>query len=150
MKQDKMVNYQKNRKQVYETETLKAIRKMADKGQEITFYAVAKATGRSTRYLYGNATIRKEIEAHRKSETPKSEETLKTESTILRMECNRLQRELEKMKEENKETWKQKYYAEKQKRNAEHQRNVNMYHENMELKRQLRSLYSASAQSAQE
>ena len=135
MKQDKMVNYQKNRKKILENETLAAIRKMAARGEDITFYSVAKTTKRSSKYLYSNPKIRAEIESHRKNTTPISEATAKAESTILRIECKRLKKQLEKLEEEYGESWKQKYLD-------EHEKYLKMYHECQELKKQLKCIYS--------
>lgn len=136
MKQDKMVDYQKNRKMVLETETLAIIKKMVAKGKTINFSTVSKATKRTVKYLYDHPRIRAEIEAHRKPVTSKTEEAAQTEVTIVKMEYKRLKKEYEKLIKENGESWKQKY-------DAEHQKRLELFHENQELKRQIKSLYSS-------
>lgn len=135
MKQDSMVNYQKNRSEILETETLTTIRKMAKRGEKISFYAVAKATKRSVRYLYNNEKIRAEIDSLRKSPAPK------TETTIIRLECKRLHNKLNKLQAENSDTWKQKYLA-------EHKKFISAFKEIQELKKQLKSLYSEPTEKA--
>lgn len=135
MKQDKMVEFQKNRKAVMEAETLAVIRRMISKGKPVNFPSVAKATGHTTKYLYDNEKIRAEIMSHRKPVTPKSEESAKAETAILKIKNVKLQKENKKLKEENNETWKRKY-------EMEHQKNLVLYHEIQELKKQLKSLYS--------
>lgn len=141
MKQDNMINYQKNRSEILETETLTTIRKMAKRGEKISFYAVAKATKRSVRYLYNNEKIRAEIDSLRKSPAPKTETTAKAETTIIRLECKRLHNKLNKLQAENSETWKQKYLA-------EHKKFISAFKEIQELKKQLKSLYSEPTEKA--
>ena len=143
MKQDNMINYQKNRKSVMEAETLALIRRMVSKGKSVNFSSVSKASGHTTKYLYDNEKIRTEIMTHRKSPTPKSEESAKAETAILKIKNVKLQTENKKLKEENNDTWKRKY-------EMEHQKNLVLYHEIQELKKQLKSLYSQPIAQASE
>ncbi len=136
MKQDKMVEYQKKRKTVFEAETLKTIRRMVTKGQPVNFSSVAKATGHTTKYLYDNEKIRTEIMSHRKPVIPKSDESAKSETAIIKIELKKLQEKLRKIEQENSETWKRKY-------EVEHQEKVSAFQEIQQLKRQLKSLYSS-------
>ena len=138
MKQDKMVEYQKTRKIIKEKETMTVIKKMLAQKKTVNFYSVSKTAHCSLKYLYGNPTLRELIDSHRKSPSTESEDTVKAENTMMKMERKRLLREIEKMKQENSESWKEKY-------NAEHQRYLEAYHEILELKKQLKSLYSNPA-----
>ena len=137
MKQDNMINYQKNRKSVMEAETLALIRRMVSKGKPVNFSSVSKASGHTAKYLYDNEKIRTEIMTHRKPPVPKSEESAKSETTIIKMGYKKLQEKLRKIEQENSDTWKQKY-------EIEHQKYLDAYHEIQELKKQLISVYSQS------
>ena len=139
MKQDKIIEYQKNRKIVLENETLAVIKKMAAGGKTINFSSVAKATKRTIKYLHDNPRICAEIKSYRKPVVSKTEETAQTEVTIAKMEYKRLKKKYEKLIRENGESWKQKY-------NAEHQKCLEIFHENQELKRQIKSMYSSEVQ----
>ena len=142
MKQDKMIEYQKNRKMVLETETLAVIKKMATRGNTINFSTVSKATKRTIKYLHDNPRICAEIKAHSKPVVSKTEKTAQTKVTIVKMEYRRLKQEYEKMIKEYGESWKQKY-------DVEHQKYLEIFHENQELKRQIKSMYSSEVQAVQ-
>ena len=131
MKQDKMIEYQRAQSEKREKEILRAIRKMATRGEKVSVYSVSKETKCSRNYLYNNPKLMEAIQSYRYEPTTKTVDSTKAEIKLLRMEIVRLKRQLEQLQEENNETYKEKYLKEHEMRLA--------------LEKQLRTLYSHKA-----
>lgn len=130
---DKTEGIKKHAKQKSETrqsEVLAVIRRMKKKGEKVTFYGVAKATGASKSYLYNNKTIADAIRDCRdNSVSPRSKQSEKAIIAALRVEIKKLKSQIKEMEIANNESYKAKYEK--------------LFEENKELKKQLENAYTA-------
>lgn len=120
----------KQKSEKRQSEVLAEIRRMKKKGEKVTFYGVAKATGASKSYLYKNEEIADKIRDCRDNHiAPRTKESDKAVIAALRVEIKKLKSQIKETEIENNESYKAKYEK--------------LLEENKELKKQLENAYTA-------